>query len=183
MNKSRRLTRAEIERRLNEALEEVFVKNNLASGASQLRQFFRDNKKVAPEVAVVNGMKITARMLIDNYGRTATKVTDIKDEEQLETAIRAIKSLNETLPTAMRKATKAFATALPRRGGPGRQPKLNAKEASLMCDQIAMFIRQGLSLKEALNKTAALTPTLLGKKVGARTLQKAWDKRDEPSHE
>ena len=83
------------------------------------------------------------------------------------------------MPTAIRKAFKEVGHALPRRGGPGRQAKLNAKQAAQVCDQIALFVRQGQTLKEALQKVAELTPTLLGKKVGARTLQKAWDKRRE----
>jgi type II secretory pathway component PulF len=69
--------------------------------------------------------------------------------------------------------------ALPRRGGPGRQPKLNATQSSQVCDQIALFLRQGHTLKQALQKVAELSITLFGKKVGARTLQKAWDKRRE----
>jgi hypothetical protein len=76
-----------------------------------------------------------------------------------------------------RKAFKMMAATLPRAGGPGRQPKLNPQEASKVCDQIGMFIRQGYKLKEALLKTADLCPTMLGKKVGSRTLQKAWDSR------
>jgi len=72
------------------------------------------------------------------------------------------------MPTAIRKATKELGHALPRRGGPGRQPKLNVAQAAHVCDQIALFMRQGHTPKDALQKVAELTPTLLGKKVGAR---------------
>jgi DNA invertase Pin-like site-specific DNA recombinase len=90
-----------------------------------------------------------------------------------------IREVGEKMPTAIRKATKELGHALPRRGGPGRQPKLTGTQAAKACDQIGLFVRQGHTVKEALKKVAELTPGLFGKKVGARTLQKAWDKRSE----
>jgi hypothetical protein len=73
---------------------------------------------------------------------------------------------------------KMVSGMLPRKGGPGRQPKLSAAEASRACDHIATFIRQKNSLKAALQKTSNASLSLFGKKVSARTLQKAWDNRD-----
>ena len=72
---------------------------------------------------------------------------------------------------------REIASTLPRRGGPGRQRKLNAAEAKQMVDQVLLFIGQGNNVKQALQRTSALAPQLLGKKVSPRTLQKEWDKR------
>jgi type II secretory pathway component PulF len=116
-------------------------------------------------------------MLLQNFGRTFALAAKIEDEEQLRAAIKRIKEGREKLPTILRKAMKQVTAVLPRRGGPGRQPKLKPNEASQMCDQIAMFIRQNNNLKQALQKVSQLTPQLLGKKVSPRTLQKAWNKR------
>ena len=68
-------------------------------------------------------------------------------------------------------------SALPRRGGPGRQRKLTPTEAARACDHIGTFMRQGSSVTVALRKAAEASETLIGKKVSARTLQKAWKDR------
>jgi|HubBroStandDraft_6_1064221.scaffolds.fasta_scaffold257464_1 hypothetical protein len=104
--------------------------------------------------------------------------TRIRTEDELAAAFQRMEEVREQMPTATRKALKEFSKMLPRRGGPGRQPKLNRSEASKACDHIAMFMRHGNTLKEALVRMAESSPTLVGKKVGARTLQKAWDNRD-----
>jgi type II secretory pathway component PulF len=117
--------------------------------------------------------------LLRDFGKSLAR--KIKNEQQLTKALQDIKQVGYDMPTMIRKATKLLVSKLPRRGGPGRQPKLSPPEAAQVCDQIAVFIRQNHNLKQALQKVAELTPTLLGKKVGARTLQKAWDKRGELS--
>ena len=115
---------------------------------------------------------------LGTLGRNHLKTINIKTEEQLDKALVQLREAKEQIPTATRKALRAFSKALRRRGGPGRQPKLNSKEASKACDHIGIFIRQKHSLKESLRMMADSSQTILGKKVGARTLQKAWDKRD-----
>jgi hypothetical protein len=60
-----------------------------------------------------------------------------------------MRQISEAMPTTTRKTMKMFLSKLPRKGGPGRQPKLDSKQASLACDQIAVFISQKHPVKEA----------------------------------
>jgi hypothetical protein len=105
------------------------------------------------------------------------KKTKIRTQDDLTSAIQRMEEVSEKMPSATRKALKELSKMLPRRGGPGRQPKLNRSEASKACDHISTFIRQGQPLKHALVMLAEKSSPLLGKKVGARTLQKFWDNR------
>ena len=178
--KTQRLTRADIERRLTQAYDEMLEKNNLSPFAKEAKRLLAGIKTTENlgQVLIVGGMSITTRMLIENYGRALARATKIRTEDELQQVIQLIKEKGETLPTVIREATKVFKQTLPRRGGPGRRPILSAKETVQVCDHIAMFIRQKWTLKQALAKVAEISPTLLGKKVGQRTLQKAWDNRD-----
>lgn len=121
----------------------------------------------------------TLRLLIGRDGVKALHAAakDIKTEEQLAEQLTRLGEGAEQFPTQIRKAMKELAAFLPRRGGPGRQPKLDAALARKACDQIATLIRHGDSVKGALHKVSAASPTLLGKRVGARTLQKHWLQR------
>jgi hypothetical protein len=178
MEKVKKLTRAEIERQLNEAWEQMLKESNLNPDPNALKRLMK-MKGAQPQIVIAGGMTITLGALLQNMGKTIGRNAKIENDKQLQAVLREIKEMGNQLPTAIRKATKAVTSALPRRGGPGRQPKLQPDEARQMCDQIALFIRQQSNLKEALQKVSALTPSLLGKKVSPRTLQKAWDKRGE----
>jgi len=124
------------------------------------------------------GQGLTLGMFVGQASLGKALARQIKNRGQLEDAVILIKRLRDVLPTAFRKGMKEIARELPRRGGPGRQPKLNGPEASKACDHIAMFIRQKHTLKQALQMMAESSQAFLGKKVSARTLQKAWDRRD-----
>ena len=93
-----------------------------------------------------------------DFAKAVTKSTKIKNAQELETAIQAIKQAGVAMPTVLRKAMKQITLELPRRGGPGRQRKLQGDEVTQVCDQIALFIRQGHNLKQALQKVSELTP-------------------------
>lgn len=134
-------------------------------------------KAARSELFVAEGVKITVGTILQNFGKTLGSLAKIETEEQLRDFVQYIREQREGFPTVMRKAMKQITAALPRRGGPGRQPKLTPSEASQMCDQIALYIRQNNNLKQALQKTAELTVQVLHKKVSPRTLQKAWNKR------
>lgn len=135
-------------------------------------------KGLSPELYVQGGMTITVGTFLQDFGRTFASAASIQNEKQMQAALTAIKEVGYQLPPILRKAMKQVASSLPRRGGPGRQPKLNPREAVLVCDQIATFIRRKNTLKQALQKVSESAPQLLGKKVSPRTLQKAWDKRE-----
>ena len=176
MTKAKKLSRAEVARRLNAEWATVLEEVGLNPSPDAVAKLAK-TKGGGPEFYVAGGVSITLGMLLQNFGRTFALAAKIEDEEQLRAAIKRIKEGREKLPTILRKAMKQVTAVLPRRGGPGRQPKLKPNEASQMCDQIAMFIRQNNNLKQALQKVSQLTPQLLGKKVSPRTLQKAWNKR------
>lgn len=178
MEKAKKLTRAEIDRQLNEAWRKMLDENKLSPDPDAFKTLMK-MKKPTPEKFVAGGVTVTVGMLLQNFGQTIRGKAKIKNEQHLQAVLRQIKEMSNQLPTVIRKATKAVTATLPRRGGPGRQPKLRPDEARQMCDQIALFIRQKSNLKQALQKVSGLTPTLLGKKVSPRTLQKAWDKRDQ----
>jgi hypothetical protein len=126
----------------------------------------------------VRGLTLGMVWALGGYGKFLAKKHRIKTQEDLHKAVQQMREARNAIPAATRKAFKMIASKLPRAGGPGRHSKLNPQEASKACDHISTFIRQKHTLKQALQMVSEMSPTLLGKKVGARTLQKAWDIRD-----
>ena len=169
-----RFNRREAESKLEQAWRDLLNANGLIPSPAEVK---RQLKKVHISQKAPIGWGLTIGMSLGLGGIGKTLARRVKTEAQLENALATLKVVGEKMPTAIRNATKELGRALPRRGGPGRQPKLNPMQAAQVCDQIALFMRQGDTLKNALQKAADLTPNLLGKKVGPRTLQKAWDKR------
>ena len=180
MNKGKRLTRAVIEKRLTQAWQKA-LEDCYGLSPTQARQLVKGTRPAALEDRSTVAKKLNAAiaMALADVGRYFINRSKIRTEQQLAKALEEIKQAREKMPTATRKAMKIVSTMLPRRGGPGRQPKLNPREASKACDHIAMFIRQKHTLKQALQLMAESSQSILGKKVSARTLQKAWDKRDQ----
>lgn len=176
MAKAKKRSRAEVQQQLNQEWIAMLEESRVNPSPDALAKLAK-TKGLRPELLVAGGLTITVGMLLQNFGKTFASAAKIENDEQLHAAIRAIKEVRNQLPTVIRKAMKQITATLPRRGGPGRQPKLKPNEASQMCDQIATFIRQNNNLKQALQKVSQLTPQLLGKKVSPRTLQKAWNKR------
>lgn len=104
---------------------------------------------------------------------------NIKTEDELANEIAQIRRIgNEQVPTIARKWVKEWILTLPRRGGPGRTRLLSPAEATFVCDHIGKLTRRKLTVRAALQQLSAESQQLLGKKVGMRTLQKAWDERD-----
>lgn len=178
MTNTERLTRAEITRRVKQAWQDMLEKNGFLKWSPESVKAQLKQMNVPRETIVTQGLTVGAALGLGGMGKGLAR--DIKTREELDKILLEIRRIGEELPTIIRKATKQMTSTLPRRGGPGRQPKLTTKEASQMCDQIALSIRQKHSLKQALQNVSELSASILGgKKVGSRTLQKAWDKRDE----
>jgi hypothetical protein len=129
------------------------------------------------------GVLAVVRVLFGRIGRRflAKQAEQIKTEDDLNKRLNEIRRETYTFPSDFRKIMNKFMERLPRRGGPGRAPKLSPHEKGIACDQIALFVRQGMGVKAAFKKTADISPTLLGKPVGVRTLQKAWQGRNAAS--
>lgn len=174
--KPKRLTKKEITKRFDAAYRDLLEGTGLKLDVDEMKRVLKASN-ISPHHRVAEGMSLGMALGVLSWGTTASRA--IKTEDQLNKVLLKLKDMKEKLPTLARKATKEVVSKLPRRGGPGRTPLLNARESSMVCDQIGVFIRQKNSVNESLAKTAELTPTLLGKKVSARTLQKAWDKRDQ----
>jgi len=126
------------------------------------------------------GILAVVRVLFGRIGRRflAKQAEQIRTEEDLNKRINDIRRETYTFPSDFRKAMKTFMEQLPRRGGPGRKPKLSPQEEAVACDQVTVFVRNGMGIKAALKRTADNSPTLLGKPVGMRTLQKVWQRRN-----
>ena len=176
MTTQKRLTKKKIQTTIDDAWSEMLHKVGFSYTQEQINQVLRDGN-VPAHTRVASGLRFGMVLGLGGFGKRLSR--EIRTEEQLNKFLLTVKELEHALPTLVRKATKEVVSTLPRGGGPGRAPKLNAKESNLVCDQISLFIRKKHSLKEALSKVSELTPVLLGKKVSARTLQKAWDRRDE----
>jgi hypothetical protein len=180
MKKTRKLTQKEIHRTLDREWEDT-IKSCFGVTPDEARKKFGlyDSNTETP----IRGLKLATVFALGGYGKHLAKKYKIRTQQDLQKAVEKMRNVRQKMPSATRKAFKIIASTLPRAGGPGRQPKLNRQEASKVCDQIGVFIRQGCHLKEALLKTADLCPTMLGKKVGPRTLQKAWDRRKKTTSE
>lgn len=185
MTSNKRLARALVEKRLTLAWHKT-IEQSFGLNPKQAKQLVRgmligDLSDVGPQDDSAGGKVLSPfiAMILGDFGKHYLKNHKIRTEDQLAKALEEIKVRGEQMPTMTRKALKAVSNMLPRRGGPGRQPKLNPREAAKACDHIAMFIRQKHSLKEALKLMSDSSTSILGKPVGTRTLQKAWDKRDQ----
>lgn len=186
MKIEKRLTKAEIKKRLLEEWENT-MRDGFGLSSAEANRLVKSmtGKRTDQANNPPGALHLNAGMalFVGNTIRNRIYGTKIKTEKQLEAALQEIREVREKMPTVVRRALKAVSNMLPRRGGPGRQPKLNRNEASKACDHIAMFIRQKHTLKEALQMMSDSSPSILGKKVGARTLQKAWDRRDKLTSE
>jgi len=177
LKKPKKLTEAEVARRLDETFHKILEENGLLLWSPDELKEMLKSVHISPNTKLARGLSIGAMIGLSSAGKKVAPL--IKTEEQLDRALQAMRQQGDKIPTMMRKAAKEMTLMLPRRGGPGRQPKLTAEEKSLMCDLIASFIRQKMKLKPALAKASEQAPGMLGgKKVSARTLQKAWDERD-----
>lgn len=182
MIKGKNLTKTEIRKRLL-AEWETTITEGFGISSDETRKIVNAMLVAKPDPAITSvddqNLKAAFALTYGNTIRNRIYRTKIETQEQLDAAIQEIREAKHLLPTATRKAFKTVMKTLPRRGGPGRQPKLSPQQASQACDQIATFIRQKHKLKEALKKTSDLSLGLFGKKIGPRTLQKAWDRRDQ----
>lgn len=175
---SKLLTEEQKIRAFTAASPKVYEKFGLNPDLSEANIRFGSQSKLSDEqqhmMAKVKGLQIGLQMGMNLL------LPDIRTQEDLDNALRMFDEAKEQGPTVARKVMDKIRSELPRGGGPGRSPKLDAQQSAKVCDQISQFMRsEKLTLKQALAKTAEGCPDLVGKKVGARTLQKIWGKRDE----
>jgi hypothetical protein len=104
---------------------------------------------------------------------------NIKTEKDLNRFNQLTDKLLTQVPTSARAVLHRIKATLPRGGGPGRTPTLNAQESIKVCDEIAKLIRNGDNITKALKEASKMCPDIVGKEVGTRTLAKVWSKRGE----
>lgn len=89
------------------------------------------------------------------------------------------KFIYELRPAAMQ-AFKEFKKKLPYRRGGGRPEALpTAKDKSAVCDSVSALLRKGVPLKQAFVRVAHEFTTRLRHEVGARSVQRAWQGRNQ----
>lgn len=177
MSKNEFVTKEEVESRINEAVRKLFERVGLKADPSTVKELLAANSKLPAEKQMAKGIELGLQLGFGSFANTCD--TGIKTRQDLEKVLHTIGEATERAPTMARGALTQALKNLPRRGGPGRIPKLDARESATVCKQILQFIGQKYTVKEALGKTSEMCPVLLGKTVSPRTLQKAWDKRDE----
>jgi hypothetical protein len=104
---------------------------------------------------------------------------NIRTRKDLDDMVQACGDVIEQAPTIARTAIDQIKAQIPRRGGPGRIPKLDAKESTVVCRQILKLIGRKVNSKDAFAEVSRMCPELLQKTVSARTLEKIWAKRDQ----
>ena len=139
----------------------------------------RTMEPACPAVTPTDRVIAVVRQMFGRRGRQALKkeAATIKTMEELEERATQIRGTSYGLPSDVRKVLRGFAAQLPRRGGPGRTPKLNPAEEEKARKHILWLIGRGAGTKKALSQTAEKSLSLFGKRVSARTLQKVWNKR------
>jgi hypothetical protein len=177
MKKKRTVSAAVVEKQIDEAFQKVLEENNLALWSREEKLDLLKRMDLSPEEKIVQGMSLAATLGIESPGKHLA--TLIETQEELDEALKTLRSDGRKIPTVFRRGLKMASNSLPRRGGPGRKELLTPAEATIMCDQISTFNRQKHSLKKCLEMASELSPKLLhGKTVSPRTLHKHWIKRD-----
>ncbi len=178
--KTKRLTQVYVLKRLDDTWDEVLTSCfglTQSEAQGQLRQSFKSSDDGSDDHGPI--FLAALDLALGKEGRDAFRkqARKIRTEADLAQAIARIRETADVIPSATRKAMAMLVKVLPRKGGPGRQSKLTATEAARACDHIGTFMRQGSSVTLALKKAADASETLIGKRVSARTLQKAWKNR------
>jgi hypothetical protein len=104
---------------------------------------------------------------------------NIRTREDLDKMMQLVGASIEKAPTVARTTINQIRAQIPRRGGPGRIPKLDFQESTVVCREILKLVGRKFNSKDACAEVSKMCPDLLQKTVSPRTLQKIWAKRDE----
>jgi|ERR1700733_9940744 hypothetical protein len=124
------------------------------------------------ELAKAKGLQ----MAFQSFEEMLPKIRTRKD---LDDMVQACGDVIEQAPTIARTTIDQIKAQIPRRGGPGRVPKLDPQESTVVCRQILKLIGRKVSSKDAIAEVSRMCPDLLQKTVSPRTLEKIWAKRDQ----
>lgn len=173
------LSKEEIQSRIGVAVNKLFARLGFEPNSAHLEILFHANAALPSANQLPKAVELAVRWAVGSA--TAEQVKEIKTREELDTILKTIGEATEVAPTEARTALKEIQRKFQRRGGPGAKPKLNDEDCVIVCKQILKFTTiDKFPLKKALVETSKLCPILIGKKVGARTLEdKAWKKKNE----
>jgi len=104
---------------------------------------------------------------------------NIRTRNDLDEIVQAFSKSIEQAPTIARTTIDQIKAQIPRRGGPGRIPKLDPRESTVVCEEILKLVGRKYKVKDACVEVSKMCPDLLQKTVGPRTLQNIWLKRDQ----
>ena len=161
-------------RQLDEAFRNFAVQLGVDPDLLDSNIRFGPSSELSPEqqheLAKAKGLQIVLESVLSG----------IRTEVDLQQALQTILARTERASTVAREAMDQIRADLPRRGGPGRGPKLDRRESTIVCKEILKLVGvRKYRLKDALSEVSKMCPEILHKTVSPRTLQKAWDKRDE----
>jgi hypothetical protein len=168
----------EIRSRIGVAVSRLFARLGFEPNSAHLEVLSQANAALLPADQLPKAVEVAVRWAVGSA--TTHQVEQIKTREELDSILRTIGEATEVAPTEARAALKEFQRNFQRRGGPGAKPKLNDEDCVIVCKQILKFrMIDKFPLKKALIEVSKLCPILIGKKVGARTLEeKAWRHKD-----
>jgi hypothetical protein len=109
--------------------------------------------------------------LIGQGLRESAKKRKFKDEAELDAALEEMRGLGYKLRPAVAKALEVYKSALPRKGGPGRNPKLGEQDKRAIRGVIGTYIANGMTVDDAVTQCAR------ERHVGKRTIWRAWQAR------
>jgi hypothetical protein len=176
--KSKKLTKEEVKKRVRETLAEVLASLFGMSekvATEKLRSHFKetlDESSLLQAIFVHSLNKSMESAIKRSKGKRCT-------EEELEVVLSQIRASAPALASALRKSLKETQRQLPRHGGPGRDQILTATDKLEACDQISSLLKLGKikrmpGIFEEVAKTITATKN---KRVSARTVKRAWEKR------
>lgn len=176
--KTKMLTPQEVKERVTKTISEVVSKlfnssNELTTKKlrSSLSKLMQDEQSLL-KATLVHEMKGLVKSGVKGKGRPCT-------EEELEVVLTQIRALAPEMASAFRRELKNLQRGLPRRGGPGRDEILNIAEKREVCEQVGSLHKMGQIKKMSdVFETVADTFRKRGKKISARTVQRAWQKRE-----
>jgi hypothetical protein len=168
----------EIRSRIGVAVSRLFARLGFEPTSADLEVLSQTNAVLPPADQMPKAVELAVRWAVG--AATTQQIEQIKTREDLDKILMTIGKATEVAPTEARTALKEFQRNFQRRGGPGAKPKLNDQDCVIVCKQILKFkMVDNFPLKKALIETSKMCPILIGKEVGARTLEdKAWRHKD-----
>src|SRR5271169_6763009 len=176
--KSKMVTREEVKKRITETIREVIsslfgISNEAAKKGlrAALGDAMQDKDSLFRASLVYQLNKLTESGL-KGRGRRGS-------EQELQVVLAQIKAAAPEMASALRRGLKDLQTQLPRQGGPGREEILSATEKREACEQIGSLHKMGKVKRwPDIFETVAVAFGAKGKKVSARTIKRAWERRE-----